>query len=97
MHPNDHVNMSQSTNDIVPSAMNVALALEIHKSLLPGLIQLCRALRKKCEEWANIIKIGRTHLQDAVPLTLGQEFSGLNFSKIFMQNIFINFNISQMY
>ncbi|XP_050449751.1 fumarate hydratase, mitochondrial-like isoform X1 [Cataglyphis hispanica] len=76
VHPNDHVNMSQSTNDIVPSAMNVALALEIHKSLLPGLICLCRALRKKCEEWENIIKIGRTHLQDAVPLTLGQEFSG---------------------
>ncbi|XP_029668854.1 probable fumarate hydratase, mitochondrial [Formica exsecta] len=76
VHPNDHVNMSQSTNDMFSSAMNIALALEIHKSLIPGLIQLCRALNKKSEEWENIIKIGRTHLQDAVPLTLGQEFSG---------------------
>ncbi|XP_029164795.1 fumarate hydratase, mitochondrial-like isoform X2 [Nylanderia fulva] len=76
VHPNDHVNMSQSTNDMFTSAMNVAVGLEIHKSLIPGLIELCRALKKKSEEWENIIKIGRTHLQDAVPLTLGQEFSG---------------------
>ncbi|CAL1683832.1 unnamed protein product [Lasius platythorax] len=76
VHPNDHVNMSQSTNDMFTSAMNIAVALEIHKSLIPGLTQLCRALKKKSEEWESIIKIGRTHLQDAVPLTLGQEFSG---------------------
>lgn len=75
--------MSQSTNDMFTSAMNIAVALEIHKSLIPGLTQLCRALKKKSEEWESIIKIGRTHLQDAVPLTLGQEFSGLYLCKIF--------------
>ncbi|XP_012221115.1 fumarate hydratase, mitochondrial isoform X2 [Linepithema humile] len=76
VHPNDHVNMSQSSNDTFPSAMHIAVALEIHKVLLPGLEQLHKALQEKAEEWKDIIKIGRTHMQDAVPLTLGQEFSG---------------------
>ncbi|XP_029156105.1 fumarate hydratase, mitochondrial-like [Nylanderia fulva] len=76
VHPNDHVNMSQSSNDTFPSAMHVAVALEIHKVLIPGLEKLHEALKEKSEEWKNIIKIGRTHAQDAVPLTLGQEFSG---------------------
>ncbi|XP_011264772.2 fumarate hydratase, mitochondrial [Camponotus floridanus] len=76
VHPNDHVNMSQSSNDTFPSAMHVAVALEIHKVLIPGLERLHKALNEKAEEWKDIIKIGRTHTQDAVPLTLGQEFSG---------------------
>ncbi|XP_047370935.1 fumarate hydratase, mitochondrial-like isoform X2 [Vespa velutina] len=76
VHPNDHVNKSQSSNDTFPSAMNIAVALEINKVLLPGLECLLEALKSKVEEWKNIIKIGRTHTQDAVPLTLGQEFSG---------------------
>ncbi|XP_051176431.1 probable fumarate hydratase, mitochondrial isoform X1 [Leptopilina boulardi] len=76
VHPNDHVNMSQSSNDTFPTAMHIAVALEINKILLPGLQQLHSVLKKKSEEWKDIIKIGRTHTQDAVPLTLGQEFSG---------------------
>ncbi|KMQ84669.1 fumarate mitochondrial [Lasius niger] len=71
VHPNDHVNMSQSSNDTFPSAMHVAIALEIHKVLIPGLEKLHEALKEKSEEWKDIIKIGRTHAQDAVPLTLG--------------------------
>lgn len=80
VHPNDHVNKSQSSNDTFPSAMNIAVALEINKVLLPGLECLLEALKSKVEEWKDIIKIGRTHTQDAVPLTLGQEFSGLKFN-----------------
>ncbi|XP_032681519.1 fumarate hydratase, mitochondrial-like isoform X1 [Odontomachus brunneus] len=76
VHPNDHVNMSQSSNDTFPTAMHIAVALEINKILLPGLEQLHKALKEKSEKWKDIIKIGRTHTQDAVPLTLGQEFSG---------------------
>lgn len=76
VHPNDHVNMSQSSNDSFPTAMHVAAVTEIHNSLLPALVELRDALRHKAEEFKNIIKIGRTHLQDATPLTLGQEFSG---------------------
>ncbi|XP_043497437.1 fumarate hydratase, mitochondrial-like isoform X1 [Polistes fuscatus] len=76
VHPNDHVNKSQSSNDTFPTAMHIAVALEINKVLLPGLNCLLEALRKKSEDWKDIIKIGRTHTQDAVPLTLGQEFSG---------------------
>jgi len=75
IHPNDHVNMSQSSNDTFPTAMHIAAALEVHKRLIPGLETLHKALVQKMEEFNNIIKIGRTHLQDAVPLTLGQEFS----------------------
>lgn len=76
VHPNDHVNMSQSSNDTFPTAMHIAVALEINKVLLPGLTKLHEALKQKSNEWKDIIKIGRTHTQDAVPLTLGQEFSG---------------------
>jgi fumarate hydratase class II len=76
VHPNDHVNMSQSTNDVFPSAMNVAAAVMATTRLLPALKKLRDAVDAKAREWAGIIKIGRTHLMDAVPLTLGQEFSG---------------------
>ncbi len=76
VHPNDHVNMSQSSNDTYPTAMHVACAEEIHHRLLPALQTLRNALNDKAEAWKGIIKIGRTHTQDATPLTLGQEFSG---------------------
>ncbi|OYX67544.1 MAG: fumarate hydratase, class II [Rhizobiales bacterium 32-66-11] len=76
VHPNDHVNMSQSSNDTYPTAMHVACAEEIVHRLLPALSTLHAALDAKAKEWATIIKIGRTHTQDATPLTLGQEFSG---------------------
>jgi fumarate hydratase class II len=76
VHPNDHVNLSQSSNDSFPTVMHLSTVLEIHKHLLPALEGLERALRDKQEAFSNIIKIGRTHLQDATPLTLGQEFSG---------------------
>ena len=76
VHPNDHVNKSQSTNDVFPSAMHIAIALETRDKLLPSLILLNKELKKKTAQFKNIIKVGRTHLQDATPLTLGQEFSG---------------------
>src|SRR5450432_2479337 len=76
VHPNDHVNMSQSSNDSFPTAMHIAAASGISSELLPALDELHRALRKKEKAFANIVKIGRTHTQDATPLTLGQEFSG---------------------
>ncbi|XP_012299143.2 fumarate hydratase, mitochondrial isoform X1 [Aotus nancymaae] len=76
VHPNDHVNKSQSSNDTFPTAMHIAAATEVHGVLLPGLQKLHDALDAKSKEFAQIIKIGRTHTQDAVPLTLGQEFSG---------------------
>src|SRR5471030_1206040 len=76
VHPNDHVNMSQSSNDTYPTAMHIACAEEIQHRLLPALIHLHTALAAKVTAWADIIKIGRTHTQDATPLTLGQEFSG---------------------
>jgi len=76
VHPNDHVNMSQSSNDTYPTAMHIACAEEIHHRLLPALKHLHKALEAKVTAWADIIKIGRTHTQDATPLTLGQEFSG---------------------
>ncbi len=76
VHPNDHVNMSQSSNDCFPTAMHIAAAIAIHHDLLPALDHLHAALRAKTKEFASIIKIGRTHTQDATPLTLGQEFSG---------------------
>ncbi|XP_032881353.1 fumarate hydratase, mitochondrial isoform X1 [Amblyraja radiata] len=76
VHPNDHVNKSQSSNDTFPTAMHIAAAKEIHEVLLPGLQKLHDALDDKAKEFTDIIKIGRTHTQDAVPLTLGQEFSG---------------------
>jgi fumarate hydratase class II len=76
VHPNDHVNMSQSSNDTFPTAMHIACAEEIHHRLLPALRTLRNALNDKAHLWKDIIKIGRTHTQDATPLTLGQEFSG---------------------
>jgi fumarate hydratase, class II len=76
VHPNDHVNMSQSSNDTYPTAMHIACAEEIHHRLLPALGVLRNALNDKVHAWKDIIKIGRTHTQDATPLTLGQEFSG---------------------
>jgi fumarate hydratase, class II len=76
VHPNDHVNLSQSSNDSFPTAMHVASAIEITTALLPALGELRRALAAKARTFARIVKIGRTHLQDATPLTLGQEFSG---------------------
>ncbi|MCH7634250.1 MAG: class II fumarate hydratase [Proteobacteria bacterium] len=76
IHPNDHVNMQQSSNDCFPTAMHIAAAEEIHHHLIPGLDHLRGAIAAKAEAFADIIKIGRTHLQDATPLTLGQEFSG---------------------
>jgi fumarate hydratase class II len=76
VHPNDHVNMSQSSNDTYPTAMHIAAAEEVQHRLIPALKHLHKALDKKAKEWAHIIKIGRTHTQDATPLTLGQEFSG---------------------
>jgi fumarate hydratase class II len=76
VHPNDHVNMSQSSNDTYPTAMHIACAEEIHRCLLPALRRLHSALDAKAKAWAHIIKIGRTHTQDATPVTLGQEFSG---------------------
>src|SRR5262249_15979228 len=76
VHPNDHVNMSQSSNDSFPTAMHIAAATEITKTLLPALADLRRALAAKAKKFGRIIKIGRTHLQDATPLTLRQQFSG---------------------
>ncbi|MEO0730840.1 MAG: lyase family protein, partial [Pseudomonadota bacterium] len=76
IHPNDHCNMSQSSNDTFPTAMHIACAEEVHHRLLPALQTLRNALNDKAKAWAEIIKIGRTHTQDATPLTLGQEFSG---------------------
>merc|ERR1712119_234049 len=76
VHPNDHVNKSQSSNCTYPTAMHVATAIELTSVLIPGLKKLEAALKAKQDEYADIIKIGRTHTQDATPLTLGQEFSG---------------------
>lgn len=75
VHPNDHVNMSQSSNDSFPTAMHISTVIEIEKSLLPSLKLLADILEKKSLQWNDIIKIGRTHMQDATPITLGQEFS----------------------
>ena len=76
VHPNDHVNMSQSSNDSFPSAMNIAAALSVKQRLVPAVKQLHDAIAAKAKEWNDIVKIGRTHMQDATPLTLGQEWSG---------------------
>ena len=76
VHPNDHVNKSQSTNDVFPTAMHIAIAIKTKKKLLPSLKLLEKELGKKVNEFNKIVKLGRTHLQDATPLTLGQEFSG---------------------
>ncbi|KAF2839957.1 fumarate hydratase [Patellaria atrata CBS 101060] len=76
VHPNDHVNMSASSNDTFPTVMHIAAVLELEEELIPALQSLRDALDKKVKQWEQLIKIGRTHLQDATPLTLGQEFSG---------------------
>ncbi len=76
VHPNDHVNMSQSSNDVIPTAIHISSAVAAKEVLLPGLDKLAAALEKKAEEMKDVIKSGRTHLQDATPITLGQEFSG---------------------
>lgn len=76
VHPNDHVNRSQSSNDTFPTAMHIAVGVELNRHLIPALTHLHDALEAKSKAWNEIIKIGRTHLQDATPLTLGQEFSG---------------------
>jgi fumarate hydratase, class II len=76
VHPNDHVNMSQSSNDTFPSAMYIAAATNVKERLIPAVKALHDAVAAKVEEWKDIVKIGRTHMQDATPLTLGQEWSG---------------------
>ncbi len=76
IHPKDHVNCSQSTNDSFPTALHIAITRETHTKLLPSLNTLATALKEKAEKFSSLIKVGRTHLQDATPLTLGQEFSG---------------------
>jgi fumarate hydratase class II len=76
VHPNDHVNLGQSSNDSFPTAIHIAAAMEVTQRLLPVLKHLQEILTRKATEWASIVKIGRTHLQDATPITLGQEFSG---------------------
>ena len=76
IHPNDHVNKSQSSNDVFPTAMHIAIAIETKRKLLPSLKLLSSELKKKSKQFNKIIKVGRTHLQDATPITLGQEFSG---------------------
>jgi len=76
VHPNDHVNKSQSSNDTFPTAMHIAIALENHRNLIPQLNQLITTFQKKSDEFNSIVKIGRTHLMDATPITIGQEFSG---------------------
>ena len=76
IHPNDHVNMSQSSNDTFPAAMHIATVLEFTNHLFPNVEDLIQAIKVKAREWAHVVKLGRTHLQDAVPLTVGQEWSG---------------------
>jgi len=75
VHPNDHVNKSQSSNDSFPTAMHIVVVLEIHDRLLPALQRMAQVLEEKATAWIHVIKIGRTHLQDATPVTTGQEFS----------------------
>lgn len=75
-HPNDHINMSQSSNDVFPTTIHIAAALEVAKNLIPALEELANSLKKKSVEFSGIVKTGRTHLMDATPITLGQEFSG---------------------
>jgi fumarate hydratase class II len=85
VHPNDHVNMSQSSNDSFPAAMHIATAVQTRQRLIPAIQQLHDAIDAKAKEWKDIVKIGRTHMQDATPLTLGQEWSG--YAGMLMDNI----------
>src|ERR1700760_3395546 len=79
VHPNDHVNMSQSSNDSFPSAMHIAVGVNINRRLIPAVLALRDDIAAKAREWHDIVKIGRTHMQDATPLTLGQEWSGYQY------------------
>ena len=85
IHPNDHVNMSQSSNDTFPTAMYISAAVAVKKTLIPAAKLMHKELSKKVKKWDKVVKIGRTHMQDAVPLTLGQEFSG--YAELLAQNI----------
>ncbi|WP_440682879.1 class II fumarate hydratase [Cysteiniphilum halobium] len=85
IHPNDHVNMSQSSNDTFPTAMYISAAVAVKKRLIPATKLMHKELTKKVKKWDKVVKIGRTHMQDAVPLTLGQEFSG--YAELLAQNI----------
>ncbi|GGF88836.1 MULTISPECIES: class II fumarate hydratase [Cysteiniphilum] len=85
IHPNDHVNMSQSSNDTFPTAMYISAAVAVKKTLIPAAKLMHKELTKKVKKWDKVVKIGRTHMQDAVPLTLGQEFSG--YAEMLAQNI----------
>src|SRR5204863_8983312 len=76
VHPNDHVNMAQSSNDTFPAAMYIAAAVMVMRRLIPAVAALRNSISAKAEQWMDIVKIGRTHMQDATPLTLGQEWSG---------------------
>jgi fumarate hydratase class II len=76
VHPNDHVNLGQSSNDVIPACVHISAALAVHEQLLPALEHLHKALQAKAREFDSIVKTGRTHLMDAMPVTLGQEFSG---------------------
>src|SRR5579863_7972778 len=76
VHPNDHVKMSQSSNDSFPTAMNVAAAVNVKERLLPAVVALRNAITSKADDWKDVVKIGRTHMQDATPITLGEEWSG---------------------
>jgi hypothetical protein len=76
VHPNDHVNMSQSSNDSFPTAMNIAAAVNVKERLIPAVKNLRDSIAAKVEEWKDVVKIGRTHMQDATPITLGEERSG---------------------
>ena len=96
VHPNDHVNKSQSTNDVFPTAMHISIALETKEKLLPALKLLNLELKKKVKKFKNIIKVGRTHLQDATPISLGQEFSGYQ-SQLEASIQRINFALNEIY
>lgn len=96
IHPNDHVNMSQSSNDTFPTGMNIAIALEVVNRLIPAVKIMQEELFKKSIEWDHIVKIGRTHMQDAVPMTLGQEFSG--YAALLKKNIArLEFGLKDVY
>ena len=76
IHPNDHVNMSRSSNDTFPTAMHIATVMEFTTHLIPNVQALVKTIKDRAMQWAHVIKLGRTHLQDATPLTVGQEWSG---------------------
>ena len=94
IHPNDHVNMGQSSNDTIPTAINISVAMMLRDSLVPNLSKLIKQFKNKEKEFSGILKLGRTHLQDATPISLSQEFSGytelLIKSKVRLDNLYIN-------